>query len=90
MELQPWKENTVYPGTHWLLYTTRWNYVGEVHFSSWTNGRYCWRVFGSMPTESKVGYTDTLEEAQQAVERVLCEPKEAPLRMLPSGQLIMF
>jgi hypothetical protein len=70
--LEPWRENSVYPGKHWLLYTaTRAHYyVAEIHHDDYHQqfGAYQWRVWDSSHgNKSNVGYCETLEDAKQAV-----------------------
>lgn len=89
MNLQPWKENTCYlPVRHWLLYTTRGDYVARVDLHEFDNGRYRWTVLHwSLSRRDEYGYADTLEAAQQAAERVLLAPVEAPVKI---GQLALW
>lgn len=86
-----WNENKCYPGTHWLYYQYKGrnlDYVARVDFASWTKGRYMWRVFGPVcGIGDRVGWADSLEEAQREAKRVYQTPVEKPL---PIGQLKLF
>ena len=66
-----WKENTVYPGTHWLFHDQRGNYRARVDRGNWTYGRYQWRVMRGWPDQDITGFAETLEEAQVTAEQIL-------------------
>lgn len=83
-----WRENTCYPGTHWLFYDQRRNYVARVDFAEWMKGRYQWRFMPGWPVTDVVGYADTLEDAQKAAEtarenyqRIKANRKGAPVQL---------
>jgi hypothetical protein len=98
LALEPWKENTVYPGRHWLLYsdTRAHHLVATVHApETYTNGLYLWRV-SRMVTHSDagpgddVGYSETLEQAKVDAVAFLrqCEAEWELIK--PRVQLKMF
>jgi hypothetical protein len=39
-----WRENSVYPGLHWMFYDDRQNYRARVDRYPLDNGLYTWRV----------------------------------------------
>ena len=78
-----WRENTVYPGTHWLYYDERGNYKARIDLHKWNNGLYEWRVmYYSYHHNDDVGWEESLEAAKEAAEKVMRgEPHQLMLRM---------
>lgn len=77
-----WKENEIYPGTHWLYYDARGHYRARVDLCPWNNGQYEWRImFWSNSKQDIVGREPTLEKAQKAAETVMAG-KPYQMRML--------
>lgn len=75
-----WRENTIYPGTHWLYYNERYDYLARVDFNDCTRGLYQWRVMQGFPWHDIIGWEPTLEAAQSAAERVMAH-KSVQLRL---------
>jgi hypothetical protein len=70
MNEQGWRENIIYPGTHWLYHDQRGNYKARVDYGKWTNYLYMWRVMANPFDKDIVGYEKTLEEAQAIAEKI--------------------
>lgn len=80
--LAGWRENDIYPGTHWMYYDHRANYRARVDLNTWTKGRYQWRVLHwGNGEEDETGYEYTLEDAQRMAEAVM-EKKDFQLRLI--------
>jgi hypothetical protein len=73
MDVKPWKENCVYPGTHWLLYSVRGDYVARVDLQPFYNGIYQWQafMFDMFEGRRQCGFAKTLEEAQQIAQAIV-------------------
>lgn len=68
MKVKPWEENRCYPGTHWLLYDTRGEYVARVDFE---NGLYQWQVFMFWDNKRQFGFASSLKVEQQAAQAIV-------------------
>ena len=81
MKLKPWVENSCYPGTHWLLYTDRSDYVGRVDLHPWDGGRYRWQAFMYNEKKRRCGFANNLNEAQKLAQAIV-EGKQVQLSLL--------
>jgi hypothetical protein len=67
-----WRENSVYPGVHWLFYDKHGSYLARVDRYPSNNGLYTWRVMHwSIRNADVVGEENTLESAQHAADQVM-------------------
>jgi len=79
---EPWKENMVYPGKHWLLYSSRRSHslVGQIWFAEYyrteTGGPFRWEVnffartnYMAEDISDYIGLAATLDEAKLKVEQ---------------------
>ena len=84
MKVKPWIENSVYPGTHWLLYSDRGDYVARVDHQPYHNGLYQWTAFMYRVDLRETGFAKTLTEAQQIAQKIV----ERPIQMMLPGMMV--
>jgi hypothetical protein len=99
MELEPWMENTVYPGRHWLLYsdTRAHHLVAEIYAPGPLHDgeRFQWRV-SRLVTHTAggpgddVGYAESLKDAQEAAVAFLRQNEARWEIKAPRRQLALF
>jgi hypothetical protein len=63
-----WEENICYPGTHWLLYTERNDYVARVDL---LDGIYRWVAFMYDFDKRKWGIANDLRSAQKSAQSIV-------------------
>ena len=80
MKVKPWIENRCYPGTHWLLYSERSDYVARVDFQSWDNGLFRWTAFMYQEDKRQYGFASSLVEAQKIAQAIV-EGKQVQLEI---------
>lgn len=67
-----WRENMIYPGTHWMFYDNRGNYRARVDLYPWDNGLFTWRVLNwNVSKEDVSGLENSLEAAQHTADQVM-------------------
>ncbi len=71
MKVKPWIENVCYPGTHWLLYSDRNDYVARVDFQPYFNGLFRWEAFMFWGDKRQSGFAPDLETAQSIAQAIV-------------------
>lgn len=69
--LRPWVENCCYPGTHWLLYDEKGEYVARVDLRPYDGGLYRWEAWMVDERRRTFGYAASLAEAQRMAQLVV-------------------
>lgn len=75
-----WKENSIYPGTHWLYYNSRGDYIARIDRQPYYGSGYRWVCFMFSDSKRVVGYVETLKDAKKAVQAIIeNQPVQLPL-----------
>ena len=85
MKVKTWIENSCYPGTHWLLYSERGEYVARVDFQPYFNGLYKWVAFMFWDNKRQFGFATSLKSAQKTAQAIV-EGKQVQLSLFQEAK----